>query len=174
MTGRGHAGTADQQGMTLSEILVAIAIIGIGLVGLSILISVSTAAVLEGGQLSTATFLAEQMVERARAATWTADPPIDCLGVSGGDAAPVPAGAACHGARTSAFPDEVDGVQGYPGYQRTVRVTPCGTAMDCSGLTGDGLRRVVVSVRYAPLAVAGSPAPSPPRVVQLEWLASRP
>jgi prepilin-type N-terminal cleavage/methylation domain-containing protein len=172
VTDSAHTGMAGERGVTLIEIVVAVAVIAIGLVGLTVVIPVSSAGVQEGGQLSTAAFLAEQMVERARAATWSAEPPVDCLGVSGGDAAPLPAEATCHGARTSSFPDEADGVQGHEGYRRTVRVAACTTASDCAGLTGDGLRRVVVTVHYSPPGLGAGAAPSP-RVVRLEWLASR-
>ena len=103
---RGQAALGEERGLTLAEILVALAVIGIGLVGLTAVLPVSASGVQEGAQHSTAPFLAEQMIERARAAAWSAEPPVDCLGVSIGDAAPRPAGATCHGAAASGFPDE--------------------------------------------------------------------
>jgi prepilin-type N-terminal cleavage/methylation domain-containing protein len=169
---RSCADLADERGLTLTEIVLAVAIIGIGLVGLAAVIPVSSYAMQEGGQLSTATFLAEQMIERARAAAWSADPPVDCLGLSAGDATPLPGAATCHGARTTQFPDEVAGVSGHPGYRRMVRVTGCEVAPGCAGVTADGMRRVTVTVRYTPLTPGGGQSPSP-RAVQLEWLASR-
>jgi hypothetical protein len=125
----------------------------------------------EGVQRSTATFLAEQMIERARAAAWSAEPPVDCLGVSEGDAAPRPVEATCHGATASRFPDETRGVAGHPGYARTVRIEACDIAPGCAGVSGAGLRRVTVTVRYVPLAGPGA-APAA-RTVRLEWLAAR-
>ena len=121
----------NERGLTLAEILVAVAIIGLGLVGLAVVIPVSSYGVQEGNQLTTATFLAEQMVERARASAWTSSPAVDCLGVSGGNAALVPTGATCVGAAAptaTQFPDETSGagVSGYPRYTRIVRVTNCG------------------------------------------------
>jgi len=172
MPAGGRAAIGDERGLTLAEIVVAVAIVGVGLVGLAVVIPVSSYGVQEGGQLSTATFLGEQMIERARAAAWSADPALDCLGVSAGDAAPRPSEATCHGAGTTQFPDETRGVPGHAAYERVVRVTGCEVAPGCAGVTGAGLRRVTVTVRYTPLAAGGGLAPSP-RAVQLEWLASR-
>lgn len=162
----------DERGLTLVEILVAVAIVAIGLVGVAAVIPVATWAVQDGGQLSAATFLAEQMIERARAAAWAAAPPVDCLGLSSGDSAPHPSEAPCQGATATQFPDEVGGVSDYPGYQRVVRVRGCEAPESCAGVTGTGLRLVTVTVRYTPLTVGGGPSPSL-RAVQLEWLASR-
>jgi prepilin-type N-terminal cleavage/methylation domain-containing protein len=168
---RGRAALGDERGLTLAEIILALAVIGIGLVGLTQILPVSASSIQEGAQRSTATFLAEQMIERARAAVWSAAPPVDCLGVSSGDAAPRPAEAACHGATASQFPDETQGVAGHPGFARMVRIEACEAPPGCAGVTGAGLRRVTVTVQYAPLAGPGA-APAP-RTVRLEWLASR-
>ena len=93
VTAHGFRATAstilNERGLTLAEILVAVAIIGLGLVGLAVVIPVSSYGLQEGNQLSTATFLAEQMIERARSAQWTQNPAVDCLGI-GTAAAPVP------------------------------------------------------------------------------------
>ena len=165
----------NERGLTLAEILVAVAIIGLGLVGLAVVIPVSSYGVQEGNQLSTATFLAEQMVERARASSWTSAPAVDCLGVSAGNAAPVPTGATCVGAAAptaTQFPDETSaaGVSGYPRYTRIVRVTNCG-ATPCAGVTDAGMRLVQVTVTYTPLTAAG--ASPTPKTVLLEWLVSQ-
>ena len=167
----------NERGLTLAEILVAIAIIGLGLVGLAVVIPVSSYGVQEGNQLSTATFLAEQMIERARAAAWTSSPAVDCLGVSTGNAAPVPTGATCVGAGTptaTQFPDETTvgvGVSGYPQYTRIVRVQNCG-ATPCAGVTNAGMRMVSVTVTYTPLTAAGGQS-SGPKTVRLDWLVSQ-
>ena len=94
---RGHDGTgkdpvtpampSDDRGLTLVEILIALVVISVGLVGIAIVVPVSSEAIQHGGQLSRATFLAEQTIEQARMATWTSTPAVDCLGVSSGDGA---------------------------------------------------------------------------------------
>src|SRR5207245_9743591 len=121
----------NERGLTLAEILVAVAIIGLGLVGLAVVIPVSSYGVQEGNQLSTATFLAEQMIERARSAQWTQNPAVDCLGI-GTAAAPVPpesvdstntvVSATCNGVTTTQLPDETTsgaGVSGDSPFTRT-------------------------------------------------------
>ena len=177
----------NERGLTLAEILVAVAIIGLGLVGLAVVIPVSSYGLQEGNQLSTATFLAEQMIERARSAQWTQNPAVDCLGI-GTAAAPVPTeivdstntvvSATCNGVTTTQFPDETTsgvGVSGYSQFTRTVRVTGCAT-LSCAGVTGTNtahmLRRVGVTVTYTPLTAAGGQAPAP-KTVYLEWLVSQ-
>jgi prepilin-type N-terminal cleavage/methylation domain-containing protein len=159
----------DERGLTLAEILVALAVLGLGLVGLAVVIPVSSYGVQEGNQLSTAAFLAEQMVERTRAVTWTGTPATDCLGVSVGDTAPVPTGATCGGLTTTQFADET-AVSGYPSYRRAVRVTSCAVT-PCSGVTSATLRRVNVTVTYRGVSAAGQ-APSD-KTVAIEWLVAQ-
>jgi hypothetical protein len=168
---RGPGAVVDERGVTLVDIVAAVAIISIGLVGLAIVIPVASHGVQEGGQLSTATFLAEQMIERARAARWSADPAMDCLGLSAGDSAPIPEEAACHGSMRTQFPDEAGGISGHPEYERRVRVTDCRVAPGCADVSSAGIRRVTVSVGYTPRVLAGSH--STLRTVQLEWMVSR-
>jgi prepilin-type N-terminal cleavage/methylation domain-containing protein len=160
----------SESGLTLAEILVAIAVAGVALAALAVVVPMSSYAVQDGHQLSTAAFLAEQAIERARAAAWTESPPVDCLGVSTGDAAPIPTGATCQGAASTRFPDEAGGISGYPRYRRSVRVTSCAPT-PCAGATTTGLRRVAVTVAYAPLTSAGlSPRST---TVRLEWLVAQ-
>jgi prepilin-type N-terminal cleavage/methylation domain-containing protein len=111
---------SDERGLTLVEILIALVVISVGLVGIAIVVPVSSEAIQQGGQLSRATFLAEQTIEQARLATWTSAPAVDCLGVSGGDAPPAPTGAGCHGTTASRFLDEAS-VGGDPAYRRILR-----------------------------------------------------
>jgi prepilin-type N-terminal cleavage/methylation domain-containing protein len=166
----------DERGLTLAEILVATAIIAIGLVGLAAVVPVSTYGLQEGNQLSTATFLAEQGIERARSAAWTAAPAQDCLGVSANPNAP-PTGRTrvsglCTGANITTFPDEA-AVTGFPGYSRTTRIT------DCTGGCGDAphtvtsatMRMVTVTVTYRPLTGTGVSATD--KSAQVQWLVAQ-
>src|SRR5689334_23657197 len=86
-----------QAGFTLAEVLCATGIITVAFVTLLSVIPYSSAALQNGNQTSTATFLANQKVEEAKNVLWTDTPSNDCLGISaGGSAAPsVPAGKTC-------------------------------------------------------------------------------
>jgi prepilin-type N-terminal cleavage/methylation domain-containing protein len=143
---------SDQHGMTLAEILVAIAIIGVGLAALAAAIPLSGYGIQEGSQLTTATFLASERLEQVRNVTWTATPAVDNLGVSSGSSAPQSGG-------TTTFPDESPVAAPYTGYTRTVRITDCGSGGGCAGITDANLRQVTVTVTYRPLTGVGqSPA----------------
>jgi len=160
---------SDERGLTLVEILIALVVISVGLVGIAIVVPVSSEAIQQGGQLSRATFLAEQTLEQARLATWTSAPSVDCLGVSGGDTPPAPTGAGCHGATVSRFPDETS-VGGDPAYRRILRVVDC-SATPCAGVTDAALRLVTVVVTYRTPGVAGQPTSD--KAVTLEWLVTQ-
>ena len=160
----------DPRGSTLAEILVGLAVTGVALAALAVTVPVSSYAIQDGHQLSTATFLAEQAIERARALAWTQSPPVDCLGVSAGDAAPIPVGATCRGSAGTQLPDETTGVRGYPGYRRSVRVAGCDAA-PCAGVAATDLRRVTVTVAYTPSVTIGASAR--PTTVQLESLVAQ-
>jgi prepilin-type N-terminal cleavage/methylation domain-containing protein len=160
----------NERGMSLAEVLIAVAILGVGIVGLASVIPGGSYAVQHGSQLSTATFLAQEMIERARAVPWTGTPATDCLGVSTGNAAPVPTGATCNGATGTQFPDEA-AVAGYPGYRRTVRVTNCGVTSCIAGLTHPGMRLVRVTVSYRGVSASGAATTDTP--VTLDWLVAQ-
>jgi prepilin-type N-terminal cleavage/methylation domain-containing protein len=178
----------NERGFSLVEILVAAALIAIGFVALLRVVPLAAAGLQQGNQQSTATHLAQQRLEQARAAVWTAVPlpGTDCLGVSAGNAAPVPSGAACTTAISETyvagtnvtFPDE-SAVAGFPGYARTTRITDCGAGAGCSGIvyapvpgTGTAAPRLVtVTVTYEG---SGSPgATSRTRTVRLEWMVAQ-
>lgn len=165
MTG---GGLLNERGLTLVEVLLAVAVIGAAVAGVGVIVPIASYGIQDGSQLSAATFLAEQMVERARAATWTLEPAVDCLGASVGNTAPVPTGATCLGVATTPFPDESAGVTGAPQYRRTVRISSCETGA-CAGVNTSGLRLVEVTVDYTPLSTGSNAS----RTVQLTWLASR-
>jgi len=175
----------NERGFSLTEILVAVALIAIGFVALLQVVPLAAGGLQQGNQQSTATQVAQQRLEQAHAAVWTAVPATDCVGVSAGNAAPVPSGAACTAAISETyvagtnvtFPDE-SAVAGFPGYARTTRITDCG-AVACSGFTytpvpGTGTaapRLITVTVTYEG---SGSPgATSRTRTVRLEWMVAQ-
>jgi prepilin-type N-terminal cleavage/methylation domain-containing protein len=157
----------DERGLTLAEILVALFVLGIGLVGIAVVVPVSSYGVQEGNQLSTATFLAEQMIERTRSVAWTTIPATDCLGLSAGDAAPTTT--TCGAGTVTTFPDEPS-VAGYLAYQRRVRVEGC-TVTACAGITHAAVRQVTVTVTYRGLSAAGQAASD--KTVSLQWLVAQ-
>jgi prepilin-type N-terminal cleavage/methylation domain-containing protein len=175
----------NERGFSLTEVLVAAALIAIGFVALLRVVPLAAAGLQQGNQQSTATQIAQQRLEQAHAAVWTALPATDCVGVSAGNAAPVPSGAACTAAISETydaatnvtFPDEAS-VAGSPGYARTTRITDCG-AVACSGIlyvpvpgTGTAAPRLVtVTVTYQGEARQG--ATSRTRTVRLEWLVAQ-
>lgn len=174
--------------MTVVEVLVSLAIITIGLVGLATVLPLSSRGLQTGNQLSTATWLAEQRLEQVRAAQWTAIPAEDCVGTSGATvaswsfssgSAPVP-GPSCSPAD---FTDETPAGSAaldsptrlpdpYSQYVRQVRIRPCDApASDC-GVVAPSLRMVTVRVAsFVPgFARHATPAPS---VVELTTLVAR-
>ncbi len=143
--------------MTLAEILVAVAIIGVGLVALASVIPLASYGMQEGNQLSTATFLANQRLEQVRNAAWTASPANDCLGISVSTVTP-PISVSCNGAAVTTFSDENPLTAPYGGYARTVRVADCAVGGGCSGITNADLRQITVTVSYTPLTGVGQAA----------------
>lgn len=164
-----------ERGITIVEVMAAAAILGLGIVGVLVVVPISSHGVQEGNQLSTATFLAEQRLEQVRNAPWSSAPENDCVGVGTGAAPTVPAGKTCTlGSTTIAaggitFADEA-AVASYAGYARTVRVQDCGAAA-CAGVTDADLRMVTVNVSYRPLTGTGV-APTA-KTVTLTMLLSR-
>jgi prepilin-type N-terminal cleavage/methylation domain-containing protein len=173
----------NERGLTLAEILVAVAILGIGLVGLAVVVPIASYGVQEGSQLSTATFLAEQRLEQIRNAPWTGTPANDCVG-SGANAPVVPAGVACANgtvalaAGATTFADEANVVWGNStsvaavqgGYSRQVRISDC-SPTPCAGLTSATMRQVTVSVTYRPLTSSGVSPTN--KTVSVQWLVTR-
>jgi len=159
---------SNHRGMTLAEVLVALPIITIGLLALLSAIPISTYATREGGQMSTATFLANQRLEQVRNAEWLATCPatVDTLGVSASStAAPVDGSAAI------TFADENSLAAPYAAYARQVRITDSvASTTVCNVATGAitgtyGLRTVTVTVTYQPLSATGTNAVSGSRSV---------
>jgi hypothetical protein len=133
----------------LAEVLVAVALIALGVAALASAIPVAGAAVSEGAKLSTATFLAGARLEEVRAAAWSAAPPVDRLGVSGA------ALSAPQNRGTTTFADEAALPGPYAGYSRQVRVLDCGLPPGCGAVTSTRLRQVTVTVTYRPVTPSG-------------------
>jgi type II secretory pathway pseudopilin PulG len=161
---------SSSRGMTLAEVMVALPSITIGLLALLSAIPLSTYAIQDGSQTSTATFLANQRLEQVRNAQWTALCQVvagvtvvgpatvtDSLGVSApATAAPKdPLGAVT-------FADESPMAGSYASYTRQVRITdsvaPAPTCDAAGNMTGTGIRRVTVTVAYTPLSATGTNA----------------
>jgi hypothetical protein len=139
--------------MMAAELLVASAVIGVGLLALTAVIPVATHAVQDGSQLSTAVFLANQRLEQVRSARWEGGAaPVDELGIS------ATAGAAPSASGVTTFPDEAPVAAPYSDYTRRVRILDC-AASGCAGATGADLRQVVVEVDYRPITATGVAAP---------------
>ena len=158
---------SNQRGMTLAEVLVALPIITIGLLALLSAIPLSTYAIQEGSQTSTATFLANQRLEQVRNARWMATCPatVDNLGVSASSTA-----APTDGAAVTTFADENVMAAPYAAYSRQVRITDSVASTTVCGGTGAitgtyGLRTVTVTVSYRPLSATGTSAVSGSRSV---------
>ena len=173
----------NQRGMTLAEVLVALPIITIGLLALLSVIPLSTYAIQDGSQTSTATFLANQRLEQARNAQWTATcgvvipgpaTQVDKLGVSAPSTA-----APTDPSNTVTFADESSMAPPYGRYSRQVRITDSvagAPTCDAFGnMTGTGIRQATVTVTYTPLSATGKNAVSGPRSVNVTMqIAQRP
>ena len=70
----------NERGITVAEVLIAAAILGLGLAALMTVVPVASYAIQDGNQTSTATYLAQQRLEQVRNARWTAV--ADCVGLS--------------------------------------------------------------------------------------------
>lgn len=180
-----------ESGMTLVEVLVALVIISIGLVGLAAVLPISSYGIQEGNQVSTATFLAEQRLEQVKAAKWTAVPAEDCMGTSGttttswgfsGGTAPF-TGSTCDtdgnpgtALATISYPDETPAANTlanpYSNYSRQVRIRPCEAASSSCGVSDAALRMVMVRVSYTPLQGIGGVATAQ-KFVELTMLVAK-
>ena len=177
------------RGMSLVEVLIALAVLGVALAALVAVVPLSTHGLQEGTQVSIATFLAEQRLEQIAGAVWTAAPSNDCVGTSGvaaltwrfdGGVAPRGIGT-CDGGDAS-YPDEAaDGtIAGTPptrladpfgsGYTRRARIQPCDApGAACGGVADPALRLLTVRVGYVSRGSAGAEQ----RWVELSTLIAR-
>ena len=173
---------ADDRGITVVEVLIAAAIIGVGIVGVMTVVPLSSYGVYEGAHLSTATFLAEQKLEELKNARWQAAPANDCVGVSTSNGNVAPTSTTCTrtspiacttGTNCSVSPDDI-AVTGYPDYGRTIRIVDCATwPGGCGGVVNTNMRHVIVTVTYRPLTGVGASAPTTTKPVVLVTDVSR-
>jgi Tfp pilus assembly protein PilE len=168
----------SEAGFTLAEVLVCAVVITTAFVALLTVIPYSAASTQSGNQMSTATFLANQKLEEAKSIPWTLSVTgaiNDCLGLSNAPtvAPTVPGGFLCSlggttyagGAALPWFADEgstqitsPDGNKHFNGYSRKTRITNCGLAPGCGGITDPGMRLVSVSVTYLPMSTSSTAA----------------
>jgi type II secretory pathway pseudopilin PulG len=179
--------------MTLAEILVALVIIAIGLVGLAAVLPISSYGLQEGNQMTTATFLAEQRLEQVKGARWMSVPGEDCIGHSGTNStdwlfsagtAPTNSGLTplCDSDADAGIDDVVtysdESPSGTPlgspygRYTRQVRVRPCSAAGSGCGVTDANIRLITVRVSYTPLQGIGGVGTSQ-KYVELTTLVAR-
>jgi type II secretory pathway pseudopilin PulG len=165
---------SNERGITVAEVLLAAAILGLGIAALMSVVPVASYGVQDGNQTSTATFLAQQMLEQVRNAAWTATR--DCVGLSdSATSAPAPSPPGTCGPTLVTFPDEpLNTLQGFGQYARSVRIQDCGDAANaaaCGNVTSSALRLVMVTVSYRPISAAGGSNTN--TSVRLEWLVAR-
>lgn len=183
----------DERGFTLAEILVAVVIIAVGIVGLAMVMPLAGYGIQQGNQLSTATFLAQQRLELVRNATWTGalypsplpagwTAPVDCVGTSSGSAAPTTTTcsvAPCaNGTSCATFADESSSaIAGFTGYSRTVRITDCGVGAGCgaapNAIVSPNARLAVVTVTFTPSTGIGAAASGQVFTVSLDLVLSQ-
>jgi prepilin-type N-terminal cleavage/methylation domain-containing protein len=166
----------EQRGFTVAEVLVAAAIISIGLVGFMMVVPISTYGIQEGNQLSTATFLAEQKLEQVRNLSWVASIPEDCLGISNPTtAAPTvgtgPDPCSLVAATVNGWLADEANVGGKP-YARNVRIVACAGGAECDGINSGALRVVTVTVTYRPTS-AGTTTAVTAKSVRLQMLVAQ-
>ena len=170
----------DSAGMTVVEVIIALGVVTVGLLGLITVMPLSTSQIGQSNLKTTATFLAQQRIEQIKNAQWTKAYPgvaaADCLGgaVSNGMAAVSNTDPGCPD-RANRWPDEGYDTIAFPGaancgatdrsggcrFRREVRIADCSTVI-CSEIStatsvaaGDTLRQVTVTVYFRPLAGTG-------------------
>ena len=107
----------EESGFTLVELLVAIAILMIGLVAVMQWFPLGTAGVETGRRQSTGVFLAEQKLEQIKA--WALS-----TAAGQGFATVVKPGGACANAGNPCADDGLNTIPGSPEYSRTVTINP--------------------------------------------------
>jgi prepilin-type N-terminal cleavage/methylation domain-containing protein len=114
---------AEEQGLTLAEVLAALSVLSIGLVALISVLPLAGFGVHEGAHRSGAAFLATQRLEQIRLAVGS-------------------------GVNLTSFADEASLAPPHAAFGRAVRVRDCGLAPGCSGIETPGVHQVTVTVTY--------------------------
>jgi hypothetical protein len=133
-------------GFTLAEVLVAGAIVMVGLAGITAMLQLAAGSSRDGRQRSAAIFLADERAEQVRGTAWNAAG--DCLGVSpAATLPPVTSTCPAAGAAHVSFPDERAGALPVPfdAFTRTVRIQPCASPETCPVSCAD-LRLVTIAI----------------------------
>lgn len=162
------------RGFTVVEVIVAAAILTVGLTGVIAMLRLAGHGTREGRQLTLAIVLAEERAEQVGAARW--DGAVgDCLGLSPSPDLP-PITSTCPGAEAGhvSFPDEPAGTLRAPFEQfaRTVRVRACEVPEKCPASSSD-LRLAAVAVSYPPLPGTSLPDGRPRTVTLHSLIAQR-
>lgn len=160
----------DTAGMTVVEVIIALGVITVGLLALIAVIPLSTSLIGESNLKTTATFLAQQRLERIKNARWTTLPSADDLkGEGSNGTAPV----------DPPWADEdYNTIASYPRFRRQVRITDCAIAV-CSGIptgtvSANTLRQVTVTVFLRPLSGVGTASANEESLQIVTLIAKRP
>jgi prepilin-type N-terminal cleavage/methylation domain-containing protein len=137
-----------KQGLTLAEVLAALAVLSIGLVALISLLPLAAAGVHEGAHRSQAVFLATQRLEQIRHAVGSS-------------------------ADLGSFADEPVLPPPHAAFDRAVRVWDCGLAPGCSGIETPGMRQITVTVTYPAAGPHGPSSANRGAVVLSTYVGSR-
>ena len=122
---------ARQQGLTLTEVLVALTVLSIGLLALVSLLPLAASGLHQGAHRSRAIFLASQRLEQVKHAVGMAEREHDPLSEA-----------------AVRFPDESALPAPHEAYSRTVQVRDCNHAPGCSGVRAPGVSQISVTVTY--------------------------
>lgn len=122
---------APPQGLTLVEVLAALAILSIGLVSMLSLLPLAASGVQQGAHRSGAIFLASERLEQVKHAVGLAEQGQDALSEA-----------------AVRFPDEPALRAPHEAFSRIVRVRDCGEATGCAGVNAPGVRQISVTVTY--------------------------
>ena len=172
----------EHRGMTVAEVIVALSIITVGLLGLMAAMPLSTSNVTESNLKTTAAFLAQQRLEQIKNAQWTSS--TDTLG-----------GANSNGFEAVAqWPDEPDDSIAFPGgpncgptdpsgscrFRRQVRIRDCSVVQVVSQINPPSnncpasatIRQVTTTVFFTPITGPGTLL-NPESFVQVTTLITR-